>query len=124
MLGEVQYELIILEDQSGNLNHSPLLFLFTVAVAILLTISMANLLVGLAVGDIEGIRGNALLEKRKLHVLYLSHLERSPLTQRFHKPYIVAYPNRRSSLLARTWQCLRNIAMDTSLIMINPDHNV
>ena len=58
MLGEVQYELIILEDQSGNLNHSPLLFLFTVAVAILLTISMANLLVGLAVGDIEGIRGN------------------------------------------------------------------
>ena len=129
MLGEIQYELIILKDQSGNLNHPPLLFLFTVAVAILLTISMANLLVGLAVGDIEGII-TALLEK---HVLYLSHLKRSPLIWRFYKPYIVAYPNRRSLLLAQTWQCLRNIAMDkedteelitgTSLITINPDHN-
>ena len=109
MLGEVQYELIVVEDQSGNLSYSPVIFLFVVVVAILMTIAMANLLVGLAVGDIEGIRSTALLEKRKLHVLYLSHLERSPFFRRFNKPYIITYPNRKPSLSKRVWNYFRNI---------------
>ena len=133
MLGEIQYELIILEDQSGNLNHSQLVYLFVIVVAILMTIAMANLLVGLAVGDIEGIRSTALLEKRKLHVRYLSHLERSPFFQRFYKSHIISYPNRRSTLLKRIWNYLRYIAAEeeveeilpdsTTARMINCDHN-
>ena len=132
MLGEVQYELIILEDQNGNLNHSPVIFLFVVVVAILMTIAMANLLVGLAVGDIEGIRSSALLERRKLHVLYLSHLEHSPLLQRFHKPFIISYPNRKASLLKRLWNYLRSIVAEEeakemkpaspAATMVNCDH--
>ena len=112
MLGEVQYEEFILTDQSGSLNHSSVVFLFVIAVAILMTIAMANLLVGLAVGDIEGIRGTALLGKRKVDVLYLSHLDRSPLFQRFNKLYIVTYPNSRSSFSKRLWKCLKNVAKD------------
>lgn len=120
MLGEVQYELIILEDQSGNLNHSPIIFLFVVVVAILMTIAMANLLVGLAVGDIEGIRSTALLEKRKLHVLYLSHLERSPFFRRFQKPYIITYPNRKPLLLKRVWNYFRSIIVEEEAEEVKP----
>ena len=120
MLGEVDYELIILEDQRGNLNHSPIIFLFVVVVAILMTIAMANLLIGLAVGDIEGIRSTALLEKRKLHVLYLSHLERSPFFQRFHKSYIISYPNRKPSLLKKLWKYFRSIVAEEEAEDIKP----
>ena len=112
MFGEVQYELFILTDQSGNLNHSPLVFLFVIAVVIIMTIALANLLVGLAVGDIEGIRGSALLERRKLHVIYLSHLERSPLFRRHKKPYIMSYPNRKLSLTKRICKCLMAVVRD------------
>ena len=115
MLGEVQYELIILEDQSGSLNYSPLVFMFTIVVAILMSVAMANLLIGLAVGDIEGIRGTALVEKRKLHVLYLTTLENSPIFRRFYKPYVIEYPNRRSSAISRLWHCFRNITSDEDM---------
>ena len=112
LLGEVQYELIVVESQSDNLSNSPVVFLFVITVAILMTISMANLLVGLAVGDIEGIRSTALLEKRKLHVLYLSYLERSPLFRRFRKPYVIIYPNRKASILKRLCKYLKNVLVE------------
>ena len=120
MLGEVQYELIILEDQSGNLNHLPVIFLFVVGVTILMTVAMANLLVGLAVGDIEGIRSTALLEKRKLHVHFLSYSEGSSILQRFHKPFIVSYPNRKASLLKRLWSYVRSIVAEEEVEEMKP----
>ena len=120
MLGDIEYELIILEDQRGNLNHSPVIFIFVIVVAILMTIAMANLLVGLAVGDIEGIRSTALLEKRKLHVLYLSRLERSPFFRRFHKSYIISYPNRKPSLLKRLWRYFRSTVAEEEAEDIKP----
>jgi transient receptor potential cation channel subfamily A protein 1 len=124
MLGEIQYEFIILEDQRGSLNHSPVIFLFVIVVAILMTIAMGNLLVGLAVGDIEGIRSTAFLEKRKLHVLYLSHLERSPFFRRFHKPYIISYPNRKPPLLKRVWNYFRSIIAEEEVEEMKPASNL
>ena len=120
MLGEIQYDLLILEDQNGNLNNASVVFFFVVLVAILMTIVMANLLIGLAVGDIEGIRGTAFLEKRKLHILYLSYLEHSPFFRMFHKQYthIMSYPNRKPSLPKRILNYFQTIFTE-ELVEIN-----
>ena len=64
MLGEVQYSLFI--ENTGT--HSVFLIVIVTVLAVMLTIVMANLLVGLAVGDIEEIKKNAIYDKIKIEV--------------------------------------------------------
>ena len=62
MLGEIQYNQIVRANILGSFQFGTLLFIFIIALAILLSIVMVNLLIGLAVGDIEKIRMNATTE--------------------------------------------------------------
>ena len=62
MLGEIQYNQIVRASISGSFEFGPLIFIFVITLAILLSIVMVNLLIGLAVGDIREIQRNATTE--------------------------------------------------------------
>ncbi len=72
MLGEIQYEAFI--DSKSN---SSLLIITVVMLAIMMTIVMANLLIGLAVGDIEQSKQSALYDNMVLVVNYLFKVDES-----------------------------------------------
>ena len=75
MLGEVQYSLFIQEASAGNLQNSRLIIFVIFILAMMLSIVMANLLIGLAVGDIENIRLNALYNGKTREVTYFTQLD-------------------------------------------------
>lgn len=79
MLGEYQLETLISRDINGMLGNSHLqVFIFLFISAILLSIVMANAVIGLAVGDIEKIKENASFQKRAIQVNYFSHIDLIP----------------------------------------------
>ena len=53
LLGEIDYVYFIEKDVEGHLFFSALTFLFVIIIAITMAIVIQNLLIGLAVGDIE-----------------------------------------------------------------------
>ena len=107
MLGEIQYDMFILVDESGNLQHGQLIMIFVVLVAILMSIVMANLLIGLAVGDIERVKINATLEKRRVEINYYTDVDKiiSKLGFGFSSPpSLKRYPNAPVSFVRRIWR--------------------
>ncbi|CAG9824314.1 unnamed protein product [Phaedon cochleariae] len=63
---------------------------------VLMPILLMNLLIGLAVGDIESVRRNAQLKRLAMQVVLHTELERKLpqcLLQRVDKPEIIEYPN-------------------------------
>ena len=107
MLGEVDYTLPILEDEEGALQYGSLTFLFIILVAILMSIVVMNLLIGLAVGDIDLIQRNAIAEKRTLEVSIFTRLDYSMpkrLLQKFDRPSYTSFPKRRRSHLRKFWR--------------------
>lgn len=106
MLGEIDYEAFVEEDIDGNLNTHWLTFMFVVTVAILMGIVIMNLLIGLAVGDIDEIRSNAIAEKKAIEVRFFCKIDTiipSKLIWYLDRPYVVKYPNYQSSLVRRIW---------------------
>jgi len=102
MMGEIQYELFIAEDKVGTLPHGVLTFMFVILLAILMSIVLANLLIGLAVGDIEKIKRNAIAEKRRLEVQFFTNVDcgiPERVLKRFDVPFYKKYPNERVSLI-------------------------
>ena len=71
MLGEVQYSLFI--ENTGT--HPVFLIVIVTVLAVMLTIVMANLLIGLAVGDIEEIKKNALYDSRSTEISLFDHID-------------------------------------------------
>lgn len=68
---------------------------------------MANLLIGLAVGDIENIKRNAIAEKRSIDVFLLSRMDSDLpkcVLKRFDKPCHVRYPNAHVSWIRQLWR--------------------
>lgn len=107
MLGEIQYDAFILVDASGELRYGQLVIIFVMLVAILMSIVMANLLIGLAVGDIERVKMNAILEKRRVEIHYYSDIDRLIPKRFFHlcnPQNLKKYPNAPVSLIRRTWR--------------------
>lgn len=109
MLGEIQYDMFIVEDDLGKFQSSTsnLIFIFVVLVAVLMSIVMANLLIGLAVGDIERVKLNAILEKRRVEIHYYSDLDKVFPKRYFHHynpPGLKKYPNAPVSLIRRVWR--------------------
>ena len=67
---------------------------------------MANLLIGLAVGDIEKIRMNVAVEKLAIEVqMYLRTDSSLPkrLVSHFDKTFHRSYPNRQVYFIAKSW---------------------
>ena len=107
MLGEVDCTLPILEDEEGALQYGSLTFLFIILVAILMSIVVMNLLIGLAVGDIDLIQRNAIAEKWTLEVSIFTRLDYSMpkrLLQKFDRPSYTSFPKRRCSHLRKFWR--------------------
>ena len=124
MLGAVQYDLFVAEDIAGNLPNGVLTFLFVIVLAILMSIVMANLLIGLAVGDIEIIRRNAIAEKRRLEVLFFTRID-DGIPERVIKkvdvPFYKKYPNERVSLIKSPLRYIWKSFKDNSFYDDNDD---
>ncbi len=79
MLGEIQYSLFIAKStaamERNSSSSSALAIIIITVLAIMLSIVLVNLLIGLAVGDIEQIKLNALNHRRALEVGYFTHLD-------------------------------------------------
>ena len=106
LLGEIDYIVFVEESASNNLWSSTLTFLFVVILAILMAIVVMNLLIGLAVGDIEKIRLNAIAEKRSIEVGVFSRLDcglPKSIIRRFDLPFDKRYPNRHVHLIKKIW---------------------
>ena len=124
MLGEVNYDLFILKANSEEYSRSRLSFFVMIALTILLTIVMANLMIGLAVGDIELVRFNATVEKRALEVHYFSRLDpKIPhrFMKKFSQRYYIKCSNSHCRYRAGIMQYFSNFFSTSSVTA--PSHN-
>ena len=106
LLGEIDYIVFVEESAANNLWSNTLTFLFVVILAILMAIVVMNLLIGLAVGDIEKIRLNAIAEKRSIEVGVFSRLDcglPKSIIRRFDLPFDKRYPNKHVHLIKKIW---------------------
>ncbi len=115
MLGDFQQEGFIAEDIEGRLGNRGWVFLFLCLMTILLSIVMANLLIGLAVGDIEKFKANATIEKKKVLISYFSHVDKIPLLKRFQSMSYVRYPNAKVSKIRHIWRTLWRAAKEDAI---------
>lgn len=112
MLGEIDYTLPIVEDKDGNLEYETLSFLFIIVVAVLMSIVIMNLLIGLAVGDIDQIQRNAIAEKRRVEVSIFTRLDYSMpkrLLQKFDRRSYTSFPNSKRSFIRKLWKIFWNL---------------
>ncbi len=101
MLGELPYDAYIRRDAAGNLSFGGLVLVFLLFLAILMSIALANLLVGLAVGDIERVKLNAILQRKEIEIDFFSQLDASTpkgTLTRLSLPSYTFYPNKNRSL--------------------------
>ena len=107
ILGAINYGQFILDEGAGALSNAPLVFLLVILVAIILAIAFNNLLIGLAVGDIEQIRQTALVHRQVSRISTMMHLERAMprcLKQKFNFVDLRMYPNKKVSLIQQMWR--------------------
>ena len=94
MLGEIQYSEIVRENISGSFTYGSLLFIFVIVLAILLSIVIINLLIGLAVGDIEKIRINAITESVTRSINFFTKIDAAlPNLKRYERHSYKIFPN-------------------------------
>ena len=107
LLGEIDYNLFTEASTAGTLQFNTLTFLFVVIMAIIMSIVAMNLLIGLAVGDIEQIRQHALTEKKILEVKVftrLDYLMPSRLYRQLSPKFYIKFPNKSVSLGRYVWR--------------------
>ncbi|KAM7438709.1 Transient receptor putative cation channel subfamily A member 1 [Porites harrisoni] len=96
MLDNLQYDNILL-NYSGSVGNGLVLYILYFAYCFMMPIIFLNLLIGLAVGDIDTIRKTAALERYTSQVEHLSQLERaipSFILSSVQVTEYVEYPNR------------------------------
>ncbi len=101
MLGELPYDMYIRQDAAGYLPFGKIFLVFIMFLAILLSIVLANLLIGLAVGDIERVKLNAILQRKDIEIEFFSQLDASiprGSLKRFSLPLYTVYPNKNRSI--------------------------
>lgn len=130
LLGELDYAAFVLEDVENNLRFNWLTIVFVVTMAIIMGIVVMNLLIGLAVGDIEEIRSNAIAEKKIKEVAFLTKVDLvlpSRLFKYVEKCSDVRYPNHKISLVRKfwrfIWQVIKGNGTDSNLSDDDDDGN-
>ena len=101
------YEGIVTLDIGGSLRFGVLVFIFMILLAILMPIVLANLLLGLALGDIEEIKQGAIILTTENKVVALALLEQhlpTKILKRLQKERLEQYPNRSGSWMTTTWR--------------------
>ena len=109
MLGEIDYITYIDLQKNGMLQYPVLTFLFVLTAAVLLAVVIMNLLIGLAVGDIDKIRQNALVRQRSDEVRIFTKVDNFlPLffLRRFNVRYVKMYPNKKVNFIRAAWRFL------------------
>ena len=114
MLGDFQQDSLVSQEIEGKLRNGELVFLFLFAIVILLSIVMANLLIGLAVGDIEKIKKNASLQKKELLVNYFGLIDRIPIFRRYAPASHTRYPNAKVSPFRQVWRYMWRAAKENA----------
>ena len=107
ILGQINYQQIILDQDNGALSNAPLVFLLIALGAIILAIAFNNLLVGLAVGDIGKIQKTALVHRQASRIFTFTHLENTMpqcLTKKFNFVDLKVYPNKKLPCLQQLWR--------------------
>lgn len=99
MLDNLQYDNILLNynSTSGSVGNGLVLYVLYIAYCFMMPIIFLNLLIGLAVGDIDTIRKTAALERYTSQVEHLSQLERAIPTFILNSVQVteyVEYPNK------------------------------
>lgn len=100
MLDNLQYDNILL-NYSGSAGNGLVLYILYVTYCFMMPIIFLNLLIGLAVGDIDTIRKTAALERYTSQVEHLSQLERAIPTFILNSVLVteyVEYPNKPRNL--------------------------
>ena len=100
------YEQFIGLGNAGILRFQVLVFLFLVLLAVIMPIVFINLLIGLAVGDIEQIKQEAILhntENKVTALAYVNQLFPAKLLKRFERAKFKRYPNAPASRMAVAW---------------------
>ena len=113
MLGEVQYSQIVAASISGSFKFGALVFIFIIVLAVLMSIVMVNLLIGLAVGDIEKIQLNATTEVVTIEIQMFTHIDAALPTrirERYDRHCYKTHPNAyRSKLFKHVDLAFKNI---------------
>ena len=104
MLGEFQQDTLISQDIEGTLRNRELAFIFLFMISILLSVVMANMIIGLAVGDIEKIKRNAFVEKQEMLIVYFNHIDNIRCLGRFEVLSHIRYPNAKVSRIRQVWR--------------------
>ena len=107
LFGEIDYSGLITKKTEGLLPYTELTLLFIIIVAILMAIIVANLLIGLAVGDIEKIRMNAIIRARAKQISFFTDMDRvlpKRLLKRYNRSNIKRHPNSPASAAKMIWR--------------------
>ena len=107
LLGEINYETYVRRSESMALQHPILTYIFVLLGAALLAVVVMNLLIGLAVGDIDSIKRNALLKQRSDEVRIFTKMESwlpNCILDRFNKRFYEYYPNKHVSPVRKVWR--------------------
>ena len=111
LLGELDYETFVREDVDGNLEFYWLTFVFVATLAILMGIVIMNLLIGLAVGDIEQMRKKAIAGKKLVELSFFSQVDSiipSMLLAKLNKSSYIKYPNKSVFRIREVWRIFWN----------------
>ena len=106
-LGEINYEYYVERSNNDAIEHPVLTSLFVVLAAALLAVVVVNLLIGLAVGDIERIKKNALVRQRANRVDFFAVTDcwMPKFIWRYcRKRYTTIYPNKQVSWIRMAWR--------------------
>ncbi len=77
MLGELPYDTYIQLEVAGSLTYGKPILALIFFLSILLSIVLVNLLIGLAVGDIERVKLNAILQRKEIEIEFFAQLDAS-----------------------------------------------
>ena len=106
-LGELNFLFFIREDLNNDLEFNWVTFILVIVIALLLSIVIANMLVGLAVGDIEQIKSDAIVNKKLIEVSFFSLIDSitpAKLLSRLQVESYTRQPNKKTSFLKRHWR--------------------
>ena len=106
--GEIDYESFLRRQENGTLHYPVLTLVFVLGAALLLVLTLMNLLIGLAVGDIEKIRSLAIIKQCSERVRMLCVLDQmwSHISKGGYFNTVKIYPNRNRGLLKRAQRFL------------------
>ena len=109
LITAVDYPNIVALENLSELRFSVLVFIFFIALLIMMPIVVINLLIGIAVGDIANILQQAIISRRTLEVDSLSKLDKllpKAMLERFTRRKYKKFPNQNHQMGKRLLQKL------------------